>query len=466
MGSGLLSGPGARLLVAAFLIGAFLTGGASLEGDVQKAVFLAVSGLVLAGLCLFGGRWFSPAILAPLAFAGLFAATVLGQLIAWPGVEALPDREIARAGLETLGQSPAGLPLSLAPEATLISLLSLLAPLCGFSLIAALNWKSGAAFLKWLIPLLGAGSACLGLAQVIFSGNRELYLYDFTAIGSPVGFFANPNHQASFLLMCLPFVAVLAADLRRDWEGDDREVALAAGIGALGLLILTGIFGAGSAAGYLMLAPVLLLSVSIALTRRRKEARRSFPVLLAISALLAVAAMGVFSSPRLSGLGQTSMDDGPASRTGMNRVGLEILERHWAAGTGLGSYSEVYSLYEDPETVPYTYVAHAHNDYLEWLVELGLPGALILAAFLIWWLFCFARLWLSSQADALALRRAASAACLVPILHSLVDYPLRTQALLVLAAMCLAVMLGPKVRAGQAEKEAPAEGEGLRTVTL
>lgn len=457
----------ARLLVAGFLTGALLTGGASLEGEVQKAMLFVVAGLTLGGLILLSRDWLSAGAVTALSFALLFVLIVLLQLLPLPAgfTRALPDRDVALAGLQALGEGPASLPLSLSPEATLISLLAVLAPLCGFCLIAAVKWSRGAALLKWVIPLLGAASACLGLAQVIFSGNRDLYPYSFTNIGSPVGFFANANHQASFLLMCLPFVAVLAADLRRDWEGEDRDVALGAGIAAFGLLIITGILGAGSGAGYLMLAPVLLLSVSIALARRKKKTGRSIPVLLVVSALLAVAALVVFSSPRLSGLGYINFEDGPTTRAGMNRVGLEILEQHWVSGTGLGSYSEVYSLYEDPETVWNTYVAHAHNDYLEWLVELGLPGALLLAGFLIWWLMRFAKLWLGSKTDALHLRRAASVACLVPVLHSLVDYPLRTPALAVLAAMCLAMMVVPQKRAGQAEPAA-GEGEELRTVTL
>ncbi|MGA1343752.1 MAG: hypothetical protein ACO33A_12065, partial [Hyphomonas sp.] len=70
-----------------------------------------------------------------------------------------------------------------------------------------------------------------------------------------------------------------------------------------------------------------------------------------------------------------------------------------------------------------------------------------------------------SQADGLTLRRAASVACLVPVLHSLVDYPLRMPAVAVLAAMCLALMVVPQKRAEPVAGEGEA-GEGLRTVTL
>lgn len=460
---------GARVLPAAFLLLVFLTGGATLEGDVAKAVTGAVSGGLLAGLCLFSKGWMKPGVLVPLAFAAGFVALGLAQLVPLPPelITALPGRQTAYLGLEALGQSPERLALSLAPEATAISLLAVLAPLCGFALVAGLRWSRSAQALSWMIPALGVASAGLGFAQVVFTGVPELYFYDFTNTGSPTGFFSNANHQASFLLMCLPFVGVLAADLRRDWEGGDADVARAVGVGVLGFILLFGILAAGSAAGYLMLAPVALLSVSVALTRRQSKSRRRAPVILIGAVLLAVAAASVFSSPRLSGLGQTSFDDGPTTRAGMNRVGAGILAEHWQAGTGLGSYSDVYSLYEDPETVSLIYIAHAHNDYLEWLVETGLAGAALLAAFLLWWLARAAGLWARAGDDALSLRRAASAACLVPLLHSLVDYPLRTPALLTLAAMCLALMVVPQRRAGDgAPPRAAEDGEGPRGIEL
>lgn len=94
--------------------------------------------------------------------------------------------------------------------------------------------------MAWTIPLLGAASALLGLAQVFTGDQSPLYLYDFTSRGLPAGFFSNFNHQASFLLMCLPFTAALAGRLRRDSEGKDRDTALAILVAAC-FLILVGI---------------------------------------------------------------------------------------------------------------------------------------------------------------------------------------------------------------------------------
>jgi O-antigen ligase len=464
----------ARALTPAFLAFALLVGGASLEGEFLKAVLFALSGAVLAGLFLFAGPWWKGQAAVVLAFAGLLALVLMVQVLPLPSgwLQDLPIREAARNSLEALGLGSGPQAVSLAPEATVAGLLAFLAPLCGFALVAAVKWSRGAGLLKWTIPALGAASAALGLAQVILGkAMPELYFYDFTALGFPVGVFSNPNHQASFLLMCLPFVAVLAADMRRDWEGSDEDVALAMVAGALGLMILAGILGAGSAAGYLLLVPVLVLSLAVAFAGRRKSkdsaSGASLAGLAILPMILGFAALVVFTSPRLTGLGYTSFEDGPASRIGINRVSAVMIEEHWAAGTGLGTYQDVYRLYEDPDTVSRVFIAHAHNDYYEWVIETGLAGTVLLGAFLILWSYWFLRLWTGYKAEALRLRRAASIACLVPVLHSLVDYPLRTPGIAVMAAMCLALMIVPRQKSEAPLPKAEQAGdEELRIVTL
>lgn len=462
---------GARALTPVFLVGALLVGGASLEGEFAQALFFAVSGLVLAGLSVFAGAWWKGAVATALVFLACLAALLVFQLLPLGIVSDLPGRPEARASLEALGLSAGPRTLSLAPEATIAGLLAFFAPLAGFALVAAIKWSRGAGLLKWAIPVLGAASALLGLGQVILGkAYPELYFYEFTARGFPVGVFSNPNHQASFLLMCLPFVGVLAAELRRDWEGSDEDVALALVSGVLGLLILTGILGAGSAAGYLLLAPVLILTLVLVFAGRGRSGGGGWTGLAGLGVLpliFAFAALVVFSSPRLSGLGYTSFEDGPASRVGINRVSAQMIEDHWLAGTGLGTYEDVFRLYENPETVSNTYIAHAHNDYFEWVIETGIMGSVLLGLFLAWWLYHFSRLWTGSKSDALRMRRAASTACLVPVLHSLVDYPLRTPGIAVLAAMCLALMIVPRAKSEAPLPESPeAEPEALRTVTL
>jgi O-antigen ligase len=114
-------------------------------------------------------------------------------------------------------------------------------------------------------------------------------------------------------------------------------------------------------------------------------------------------------------------------------------------GSGLGSFRSVYQLYEDPARVTNTYVVHAHNDYAELALETGVPGILLIILFLAWWCRESWRAWL---ADAAPFARAASIASGAILVHSLVDFPLRTAAIASVFAMCLA-LLGER-RAAQA----------------
>jgi O-antigen ligase len=121
---------------------------------------------------------------------------------------------------------------------------------------------------------------------------------------------------------------------------------------------------------------------------------------------------------------------------------VELMHEFGAAGSGLGSFAKLYPLTEDPDEVDRFYVNHAHNDYLELAVETGLPGILLILAFLAWWAAAVWRMLGSPASDQFALAGAIASAAI--LLHSLVDYPLRTAAISVVFAMCLALILQSK----------------------
>ena len=131
----------------------------------------------------------------------------------------------------------------------------------------------------------------------------------------------------------------------------------------------------------------------------------------------------------------------------------EALRDSFPAGTGLGTFEKVYGLQEDPTNVANEYVNHAHNDFLELILELGLPGAILLALFLAWWGVSSVRIWTSPVSTPAA--RAATIATGAVLAHSVVDFPLRTAAISAVFAICIALMqlqLGAPVAAKRGEK--------------
>lgn len=454
-----------KALVPIMLAGALAVGGASAEGFGAHAMLLLVYGVVAALALAFWQRGRAVGgLLSLIIFLAALGALGASHLIALPAetMEDLPGRELIPAGWELLGIEPRHFPLSMAPERTSSALAYLILPLAAILIVFRLGWTRATSGLPWAVALMGAASAALGLAQVLLPAEDGLYLFENTSRGLPVGFFANANHQASFLLMTLPFTAVLVGQTRSDWRSGDKDMARLVIIGALSALQIIGIMAVGSVAGYLMLLPILLLSVLVVGSRRR-----TFSGKYSTAALLAILIGGtglVASSPQLSGLGMTSFSDEGMSRLAMARVTSEALDDHIWLGSGLGTFEPVFKLYEDPSGVTATFANHAHNEYLQWALETGLPGLLLLTAFLIWWLWQSAKAWRTTDGETARVRRAASVATLVVFLHSFVDYPARTPAILFFATVCLALLV--MERRVRVAADAEADTEAQRTVTL
>ena len=133
-----------------------------------------------------------------------------------------------------------------------------------------------------------------------------------------------------------------------------------------------------------------------------------------------------------------------SSRAEMARTTAAAARDFFPFGSGLGSFRAVYPVYENPDTVDRVATNHAHNDFLELALETGLPGIAVILAFLAWWTMTAGKVWRSPGSR--PYRRAAVIASAAILLHSLVDYPLRTAALSCVFAMCLALMVVRKSR--------------------
>jgi hypothetical protein len=169
------------------------------------------------------------------------------------------------------------------------------------------------------------------------------------------------------------------------------------------------------------------------------------PALLRLSALympavLAVAASGVLAlalDPALEKAVTARI--GPEARLELTpRVATEGAE-FAPLGAGAGSFISVYQVREPETALHKAYTNHAHDDYAEVWLEAGLAGAALIAAFVFWWARASWRLPDSGRDASLALAAAMVVGMLLT--HSLVDYPLRTSTLGVLAAFACALMV-------------------------
>jgi O-antigen ligase len=441
----------------AYLALVLLLGGASAAGWSAN-LLLQILGAVLIGWALWhrpgegttqtGLRRFGVALAVLAAVQFLPLPPGLWQL--------LPGREAVHQGFAMIEAPAPWLTLSLAPWKTLASLVWLIPALALFVSVRASGGPE-TRHVVWTGAAVAAISVALGaMQQVAGSG----YIYAVTNFGEGPGFFANSNHQGSFLLCAL---ALWGGWLIGGGFAPGRRTAWYAGLpavlGAIALLLVFGVLVSGSLACVALLVPVVGALVLMA----RPEWRPSLP----LAVLGAVVLLGGFVAFLLLGpVGNDLTAKGVVegiSRQEFLATGSRIMADFAPTGSGLGTFQDLYRWYEDPEVVGTTFVNHAHDDLLELLIETGIFGLVAIVLFLGWYIPRVWRLWTGQAGHAVAL--AASIVIGVELAHSLVDYPLRTAAMSSMFAIACVLLVRPadalrprnRARSGPLPDEKPRE---------
>lgn len=447
-----------RVALAAIYLGLCMAlGGASAAGAAGNGLLQ-----VLAILIILIHVWSRGAPAMPregrliVGLFALFALAGLASLIALPAStwSDLPGRDVVVRSLGYLGISPLpAMPLSLDARRTTASLLALLPPAAMFLVASRLTRDERYALVKLLVA---AAIACvlLGALQLFGGPSSRLRFYDITIKDRAVGFFANPNHMATLLLMSLPFAVLLTAQMGKSSNrsrGAGRNFLYA----GIAFFIAVGIAINGSLAGYALLVPVALGSLLLYLRASGRSVGPRIYLAAAAGASLFIAAslVGPWSGERLGNKFQNS----DVSRRVSVPLSIEIARDFLPVGSGLGTFRDLYRTYERPKFVSLVYVNHVHNDFVELVLELGFVGILLIAGTLFWVLRQGFLAWRGNFNGA-GLARAASVALGAALLHSLVDYPLRTAAIAAVAALCAAYMIQPPLARRSA-------GAGQRTTS-
>ncbi len=425
-----------QAIIPFYLLLCLLLGGASAAGYWANMILqlLALPILVWA-LIERRPEPMPPAARQLLAICALGVLLIAVQLIPFPPEfwAGLPGHGQFAEMLRAMGVALPWLPLSLAPSATIASalwLLPALAVLVGMVRLEAYR----PLWITWILIAFAFASILLGTLQISGEQGSAWYLYAISNFGMTSGFFANSNHLATLLLATIPFVANLA----RPRGG--RRMALSRSSGRLFILagilmvISAGLLMNGSLAGLGLLLPVMAGSV-LALffgSGVRWWAPAGGLVLLVAGAALAL------SAPLQNELANQNGTPTELARTTIFPLTWRAARDFLPAGSGIGTFAELYRQYEPPGMISRTYINHAHNDYLELLLETGVAGIALVLLFLAWWLVRTGTIW-SAAGNGYA--RAATIASAAILAHSIVDYPLRTAALSALFAACCAMMV-------------------------
>ncbi len=432
-GSGLRAG-----FTAAWLVACLLFGGASAAGAYANAM-LQAGAVAIVVVLLWRRHFVVPHEARPLAWIiALFLLWVLVSLVPLPLSmwQSLPYRAEFAEGLRLLGAESGSLAASLAPSATITSLLALLPPLATFFLVASLPAERRGVLLGTLVGLAIA-SIALGVFQLLGGPSSPLRFYEITNEMSAVGLFANVNHNATLALCALPCVAAMAARFAGRRDRSRRSGGLLIAI-ASGAFLVLGIGLMGSGAGYGLALPALVASFFI--YRRAIVARIGIVWRIALAAIavvfVAVAITGPLSQETLS----AKFNQNPTSRRVIAETTIIAATPSFPLGTGLGTYADVYRRFQDPAAASQEFVNHAHDDYLEVAIELGAPGLLFVILFVLWWLRRSVAVW-REDSHYVAAARAGSVIVGLVLLHSLVDYPIRTAAIAAVFAVGCALIV-------------------------
>lgn len=420
----------------ALIIVAVLFGGASRLHELRlMLVELTAVALLPLTVSRYSANRGAVSPFAWLLFAAIVAVPLV-QLIPLPASiwTNLPGREDALLALREAGLRPGWAPLSLSPDRTWASALALLPPISMFMAMASLTTRQHRRLIHVTLAVLVA-SIALGAAQLV-SGTDALYPWATTDASNFVGFFANRNHMATFCLIGLPLLAVLVVGRRgsRRAPQSQRQMKYVAAL----LLIVVVIGVIRSRAGIAIAFPVL--GASLYALWRGVEGRK--PLALASGAaaavLIGLGAVSLFAlGPILErfetgGAGEGRFENWPTI--------LDGADKFLPVGSGIGTFDPVFRSLEPLERVGPFFLNQAHNDYLETWLETGWLGLGVLVLLLVWLSRRSIKAWTLPPSTAVNLGRAASIGLVAVLLHSAVDYPVRTVTIATLVALLVALL--------------------------
>ena len=330
-----------------------------------------------------------------------------------------------------------------------VGVLLAIAPLWGVAQIAAHQtvyaWRTGDAVLNWTANLAAFSLAvCLNRREkflqstLIFASlmsviaiftvltsapDKVFWVFNAGTSNPTLGPFVYRNQYAAFVEAVLPLAIVKAIVERR------RSAVYIAIAAALFASVVAGGSRAGS---FLCLAEIIVTPVAVyarGFVSGRTLVRVSVASLAAVVLFTAIAGWDT--------IWKRLQEPNPYSlRAELVRSSFEMVRDRPLAGFGLGTWSDAYPAYAHFDDG--RFVNQAHNDWIQWAVEGGVPFFLVM--------FAIAALTVRP-----ALRSLWGLGMIAVFLHCLVDYPMQQRpALAAFFFAMIGMIVGRKLDGGRA----------------
>jgi O-antigen ligase len=333
--------------------------------------------------------------------------------------------------------------LSLDPSSTRLFVVQMCSLVIYF--VATLIFTDTPARLRTIVRtiiIFGFLLAMFGLTQSFTSDGTRVYWVRQLAQSTAFGPFINRHHFAGYmeLTIAIPLGLLFSGAIESHKRPIYAFVAMIMGVA----LILT-----NSRGGIISLAAEILFLVVVAGPGLRggvrpARAQRIRSALLRacfafgliavlIGGTIAVGGSGAFT--RL--LGTVNANDPTTGRAHFWSVTLDVIKAYPIVGSGLGSFSVIYTRYDSLNGL--YRLEQAHNDYLQILADAGIVGGILGLAFLV---ILFGKGFARRETDDKFRRGVATGAlggCFAVLIHSFFDFTLHTTAnallFLILAAL-------------------------------
>ena len=280
------------------------------------------------------------------------------------------------------------LTISLYPYATVLEISRFFAYFCIYFLtVQVLNDRRSITKMTKVVLGIGTFIALLGIFQMIFWNGKLLWFRTLNSVVTPFGPYVNRNHFAGLMEMLIPVctgyliyllprvrhdrgVKDMVSDFFFDTRANQTVLAWTAVV-----IMSTSLFLSMSRGGIIGLSLSMLFFGSMLWTRDSTRRKGRIIILLFLFVLLSVGWFGW--KPVVEKFGRMGRADPSSEYRIMNwKDSLNIVRSYPLFGTGLGTYEHVYPRYK---TVPLQERwEHAHNDYVEGAVELGIAGLLLI----------------------------------------------------------------------------------------
>ncbi len=305
------------------------------------------------------------------------------------------------------------------------------------------------------IILLCSFDALYGIIQTYSGNNRIWWFKNQTYLRDVCGTYLNRNHFAGLMEMGIVLAVAYAAALGAEGErlrepahrrrsfkkrfleffsGRRKElrrflIVFAGGVLGLGLIL------SASRGGIVATASALLL-MGLLFSLRKSERQRGRTILF----LSAIALFyGLYAGLDYT-IGRFNLFDLDwETRLVRAAKAVNLFDGYRFAGVGMGNFRHAYGKYQAPQD-KLLYVDYAHNDYAQFLAEVGVIGVIFLLAGMGWYLMRTFRLWKQrSDPFTVCLGIAPFGALLAIAVHSWSDYNLHRPANVMVLIAVLAI---------------------------